>query len=68
MLAVPLPEAEVAAPLLGAGLSLAAVNGPSLCVVAGAQEAIAALEAELAARGRHAAGGCAIAHAVPLGR
>ena len=50
MLAVTLPEAEVA-PLLGADLDLAAVNGASLCVVAGPHHAVAALEAALAARG-----------------
>jgi len=49
MLSVPLAEAELA-PLLGDGLDLAAVNGPSSCVVAGAETAVAALEAGLAAR------------------
>ncbi len=53
MLAVSLPEAEVA-PLLGAELSLAAVNGPQRCVVAGSEAAVAALAVELEARGaRH---------------
>ncbi len=50
MLAVALPEAEVE-PLLGEALSLAAVNGPALCVVAGPPEAIADLESQLAAHG-----------------
>jgi acyl transferase domain-containing protein len=48
MLAVPLGEHEIA-PYLGAGLSLAAVNGPALSVVAGAPQAVAALEKRLAA-------------------
>ncbi|MFJ8005323.1 type I polyketide synthase [Streptomyces fagopyri] len=46
MLAVPLPE-EHLRPLLGGGLSLAAVNGPALCVVAGTQERIGELQARL---------------------
>ena len=50
MLAVPLPESEIA-PLLGPELSLAAVNGPARTVVSGPEEAIAALDAELAQRG-----------------
>jgi phthiocerol/phenolphthiocerol synthesis type-I polyketide synthase E len=50
MLAVPLPEGEIA-PLLGPGLSLAAVNGPARAVVSGPAGEIAALEAELARRG-----------------
>ncbi len=49
MLAVPLPEAEVR-PLLG-GLSLAAVNGPAMCVVAGEAGEIAALAERLRDRG-----------------
>lgn len=49
MLAVRLPEAEVL-PLLGAGLSLAAVNSPSLCVVSGPTEVVAALQTELKGR------------------
>ncbi len=52
MLAVRLPEADLA-PLLaahGAGLSIAAVNSPTLCVVSGAAEAVAAFEEILAAR------------------
>ena len=47
MLAVPLSEEKVA-PLLGQELSLAAVNGPSLCVVSGPTDAVAALEKKLA--------------------
>ncbi len=50
MLAVPLPEAEVL-PLLGGELSLAAVNRPSLCVVAGPSPAVERLRAELEERG-----------------
>jgi acyl transferase domain-containing protein len=46
MLAVPLPPAELEA-LLPPDLSLAAVNGPSLCVVAGPVAAVAALERRL---------------------
>ncbi|OKH99762.1 hypothetical protein A6A06_22040 [Streptomyces sp. CB02923] len=50
MLAVPLPEPRVR-PLLGDRLSLAAVNGPDLCVLSGEPEAVAAVEAALAAEG-----------------
>ena len=50
MTAVPLPEAEVLA-LLGPALSLASVNAPSQCVVAGAHAAVAEFEARAAARG-----------------
>jgi amino acid adenylation domain-containing protein len=50
MLAAPLAEAEMR-PLLGADLSLAAVNAAEMCVVAGSAEAVAALEGELAGRG-----------------
>ncbi|MCX2182020.1 SDR family oxidoreductase [Streptomyces sp. SKN60] len=50
MLAVPLPESRVR-PLLGDRLSLAAVNGPELCVLSGEPDAIAAVEADLAAEG-----------------
>ncbi|WP_410813372.1 amino acid adenylation domain-containing protein [Micromonospora sp. 067-2] len=50
MLAVPLPEAEVA-PLLPDGVSLAAVNAPEVCVLAGAEADVAAFGATLAARG-----------------
>jgi amino acid adenylation domain-containing protein len=46
MLSVRLPETEVA-PLLGADLSLAAVNAPSQCVISGSLEAIDALAARL---------------------
>jgi len=46
MLAVPLSEKE-AQPLLGGGLSLAAVNGPSLCVIAGPPEEVAGAEQTL---------------------
>jgi acyl transferase domain-containing protein len=49
MLAVPLPEEEVV-PLLSSRLSLAAVNGPSFCAVAGPTEAVAELEARLLAK------------------
>jgi acyl transferase domain-containing protein len=47
MLAVPLSEKEVT-PLLDKHISLAAVNAPSLCVVSGQTDAIAALEKRLA--------------------
>jgi acyl transferase domain-containing protein/acyl carrier protein len=50
MLAVALGEEDVA-PLLKNGLALAAVNGPSLCVVSGPTEAVEELERFLAARG-----------------
>jgi acyl transferase domain-containing protein/acyl carrier protein len=50
MLAVPLSEAELT-PLLGAGLSIAAVNAPGSCVASGPVDAIAALEARLAGTG-----------------
>ena len=50
MLAVPLPPAEVE-PLLGARLDIAAVNGPSVCVVSGEVEAVEELERTLVARG-----------------
>jgi phthiocerol/phenolphthiocerol synthesis type-I polyketide synthase E len=46
MLSVALPEEELR-PLLGKGISLAAINGASLCVVSGPNEAIATLEADL---------------------
>lgn len=49
MLAARLPEAELAA-LLPAGVSIAAINSPGLCVASGAAEDIAALEAALDAR------------------
>ncbi|HJR08153.1 MAG TPA: amino acid adenylation domain-containing protein [Pyrinomonadaceae bacterium] len=50
MLVVPLPEREVDA-LIGEELSVAAVNGASLCVVSGATEAIAELESRLTSQG-----------------
>ncbi|MGK5671562.1 amino acid adenylation domain-containing protein [Micromonospora sp. URMC 106] len=46
MLAVSLPESEVAA-LLGDDLDLAAVNAPGLCVVSGRPDAVAALRGRL---------------------
>lgn len=49
MLSVPLSEDELR-PLLGAELSVAAVNAPQLCVASGPVAAIDALEKELAAR------------------
>lgn len=49
MLSVSLPASELE-PWLGERVELAAVNGPELCVVGGADEAIAALASELAAR------------------
>ena len=49
MLAAPLSPAEIE-PLLDEDLSLAATNGPALCVVAGGTDAIARLEKKLAAR------------------
>jgi len=48
MLSIALPEERVRS-LLGSELSLAAVNGPSLCVASGPVEAIARLESKLAA-------------------
>ncbi|GAB4192313.1 MAG: hypothetical protein OHK0022_06400 [Roseiflexaceae bacterium] len=50
MLSVAAPEALVE-PLLGTRLSVAAVNGPALCVVSGPLEAVETLRAELAGRG-----------------
>ncbi|MBI2512596.1 MAG: amino acid adenylation domain-containing protein [Opitutae bacterium] len=50
MMAVRLPEPELA-PLLGKRLDLAAVNSPSLCVVSGAPDDLAVLEAALKERG-----------------
>jgi amino acid adenylation domain-containing protein len=49
MLAVPLPEPAMR-DLLRPGLSLAAVNGPALCVVSGPHEAVDALARDLAVR------------------
>lgn len=50
MLAVPLPEPEARA-AAGPGLSLAAVNGPTLSVLSGPIPAITSLEQQLSARG-----------------
>jgi non-ribosomal peptide synthase protein (TIGR01720 family) len=50
MLSVPLPEAELV-PLVGEALSIAAVNGPRLCVVSGPKAAVDELEAALEKRG-----------------
>jgi len=50
MLTVTLPAEEVA-PLLGERLSLAAVNAPDLCVVAGYADALEELQGTLSARG-----------------
>ena len=49
MLAVPLPAAE-AARFASGGVSLAAVNAPSLCTVSGTEDAISKLEEELRRR------------------
>ncbi|MGZ6078068.1 MAG: type I polyketide synthase, partial [Myxococcaceae bacterium] len=49
MVSVALSEAELR-PLLGPALSLAAVNGPSLCVASGPTEVVESLEAVLAQR------------------
>jgi acyl transferase domain-containing protein/acyl carrier protein len=50
MLAVPLSEPEVR-PLLGQELSLAAINGPSLCVISGPTAAVEALHDRLMEQG-----------------
>ncbi|NJL09445.1 MAG: type I polyketide synthase [Calothrix sp. SM1_7_51] len=50
MLAVPLPEKDLR-PLLHEKLSLSAINGPELCVVAGATDAIEELANQLSAKG-----------------
>jgi acyl transferase domain-containing protein/acyl carrier protein len=50
MLAAPLSEKELI-PLLGDRLSIAAINGPELCVVAGPHDAVANLEKQLAEKG-----------------
>jgi acyl transferase domain-containing protein/SAM-dependent methyltransferase/acyl carrier protein len=50
MLAVAAPAADLAGDLSGAGLSLAAVNGPAQCVVSGPEPAVAELAAGLADR------------------
>jgi acyl transferase domain-containing protein/thioesterase domain-containing protein len=49
MLSVSLSEAELA-PLMGPGISIAAVNAPELCLVSGERPAVEALEAQLRAR------------------
>jgi acyl transferase domain-containing protein/acyl carrier protein len=50
MLAVPFPAEEIHS-FLDHQLSLAAINGPSLCVVSGSTEAIIALQTQLAQQG-----------------
>jgi phthiocerol/phenolphthiocerol synthesis type-I polyketide synthase E len=50
MLVVPLPEERVQ-PCLDDRISLAVINGPSLCVVSGEEEAIRDLELQLQGRG-----------------
>jgi acyl transferase domain-containing protein len=50
MLAVPLPEEEVAR-LIGGQLSIASLNGPALCIVSGPSEEVEALAGELDATG-----------------
>jgi len=50
MLSVPLPEDEVR-PLLPPGVSVAAVNAAGSCVVSGAEDVVARVEAALRARG-----------------
>ena len=50
MIAVPMSETECA-PLLERGLSIAALNAPSLTVLSGPAETIALVESDLAARG-----------------
>ena len=47
MLAVPLPESQVR-PMLRSGVWLAAINGPSSCVLSGTNEGIEAIETQLA--------------------
>lgn len=51
MLAVPLPESELKLLLDGRRLSIAAVNGPSLCVVSGTHDAVEGFERRLAEMG-----------------
>jgi acyl transferase domain-containing protein/acyl carrier protein len=51
MLAVPLPEEDAVQRLAGTDLSLAAVNSPAQCVVAGSEESVEALREALAAEG-----------------
>ncbi|BAZ20907.1 beta-ketoacyl synthase [Kalymmatonema gypsitolerans NIES-4073] len=50
MLAVPLPKTEIS-PILNDKLSLSAVNGSSMCVVAGETDAVEALEQQLTEKG-----------------
>ena len=50
MLAVPLSESELA-PMIGAELSIAVINGPRQCVVAGPSSEVAALQLRLEAEG-----------------
>ncbi len=50
MIAVPLQASEVQ-PLLGKQLSLAAINGPSLCVVSGSKDAVEQLVGKLSEQG-----------------
>jgi len=50
MLAVPMPESQLV-PLLSEPLSLAAVNGPALCVVSGPEAAIDSFEHQLSSQG-----------------
>ena len=50
MLAVRLPEPEIRT-LLNGGLSIAAINSPSLCVVSGPDAAVAKLEQQMTERG-----------------
>ncbi|MGV2787402.1 acyltransferase domain-containing protein, partial [Clostridium perfringens] len=50
MLSVPLTEQEIL-PLLSGGVSLAAVNAPSMCVVSGTSEAVESLAGSLEEKG-----------------
>ncbi|MDF5721311.1 MAG: aminotransferase class III-fold pyridoxal phosphate-dependent enzyme [Rhizonema sp. PD37] len=50
MLAIPLSEQEIQ-PLLSENLSLAAINGPDLCVVSGVEEAVDDLQKQLSEQG-----------------
>jgi acyl transferase domain-containing protein len=50
MMAVPLPESEIE-PFLGSNLAIAAINGPSVCVLTGPSEDVSSAERELAERG-----------------
>ena len=49
MLAVPLPQGEVSG-LLPADCSVAAVNGPAMCVISGPEESVHTVEGHLASR------------------